>query len=330
MNDSQSRNRRGDQGKLVVGPAKLPSLPAIRAFEAAARLGSFAKAAQELDTTSASVSYHVRRLEQQIGVKLFLRHSQHVELTAPGRLAAEEVMSAFATLRAGFSKARDVDECHLAVTTLPTLGTTWLTPRLGRFRKLHPQIAVELDLSETARDLGATRYDLAIRNGHGHWPGLRAIRLFQSIFMPLCAPHLKAAAAGIADPDSPSSLPLLGRPDWWVLWYRGLGHKHAAIEGRFGTRLPTEHLDMAAAMAGHGIAIGSPILFGDEIRAGRLVPAHDFVAGDGRAFWIAYPAVMESHTKIVRFREWLCGEAAEATDAAYRYVQHAVTVPTED
>jgi LysR family transcriptional regulator, glycine cleavage system transcriptional activator len=316
------------QGKLVVGCPRLPSLPAIRAFEAASRLGSFAKAAQELEMTSASVSYHVRRLEQQTGVKLFLRHPQRVELTAPGKLAAEEVMDAFARLRAGFMKARDMDETRLAVTTLPTLGTAWLTPRLGRFRAKYPRITLELDLSEVPHDLMESRFDAAIRNGHGHWPGLRAFPLFPSIFMPLCAPALKDAVAGIADPRSPSELPLLGRPDWWAIWYKALGCRNVPRDDRFGTRLPTEHLDMAAAVAGQGVAIGSPILFFDEIRAGRLVPAHDFVAGDGRSFWIAFPAIMETHKKIVHFREWLRDEATNAVHTARRYVRCAVMVAT--
>jgi LysR family transcriptional regulator, glycine cleavage system transcriptional activator len=294
----------------MVGSRPFPSLAAIRAFEAAARLGSFAKAAQELDTTAVSVSYHVRRLEQQIGVTLFLRYPNHVALTEAGEIVAREAINAFAALRASFISAAQTDEARLSLTTLPTLGTSWLTPRLGHFRAKHPEITIELDVSAVAEDLTAGRFDAAIRNGHGRWPGLRTVELFPSIFMPLCAPILKSAVTNITDPRRTLGAPLLGRPDWWTLWYRTLGFDGDLPARSFGTQLAHEHLDIAAAIAGHGVAIGSPILFRDELAAGRLVPAHDLIATDGRAFWFTYPAGRHTSRKIARFREWLCDEAA--------------------
>jgi len=310
----------------MVDPRRFPSLLAIRAFETAARLGSFAQAAQELDTTAASVSYHVRRLEEQIGVRLFARYPQRVELTEPGQWVAREAINAFAALRASFIKAANLDEARLSLTTLPTLGTSWLTPKLGRFRTKHPEIALDLDLSPDAQDLSTGHFDAAIRNGHGRWPGLRTVELFPSIFMPLCAPALKDAAAGIADPRGPLDVPLLGRSDWWALWYRSRGFDDVVLHGRFGTHLSAEYLDIAAAVAGHGIAIGSPILFRNEIEAGRLVPAHDAVAGDGRTFWFTSPVARQHSGKITRFRDWLCDEASCDRDAADHYIRRAVIV----
>jgi len=310
----------------MVDQRRFPSLLAIRAFETAARLGSFARAAQELDTTAASVSYHVRRLEEQIGVRLFVRYPQRVELTEPGQWVAREAINAFAALRASFIKAANLDEARLSLTTLPTLGTSWLTPKLGRFRTKHPEIALDLDLSPDAQDLSTGHFDAAIRNGHGRWPGLRTVELFPSIFMPLCAPALKDAAAGIADPRSPLDVPLLGRSDWWALWYRSRGFDDVVLHGRFGTHLSAEYLDIAAAIAGHGIAIGSPILFRNEIEAGRLVPAHDAVAGDGRTFWFTCPVARQHSGKITRFRDWLCDEASRDRDAADHYIRRAVIV----
>jgi LysR family transcriptional regulator, glycine cleavage system transcriptional activator len=310
----------------MVDQRRFPSLLAIRAFETAARLGSFARAAQELDTTAASVSYHVRRLEEQIGVTLFARYPQRVELTEPGQWVAREAINAFAALRASFIKAANLDEARLSLTTLPTLGTSWLTPKLGRFRTKHPEIALDLDLSPDAQDLSTGHFDAAIRNGHGRWPGLRTVELFPSIFMPLCAPALKDAAAGIADPRGPLDVPLLGRSDWWALWYRSRGFDDVVLHGRFGTHLSAEYLDIAAAIAGHGIAIGSPILFRNEIEAGRLVRAHDAVAGDGRTFWFTCPVARQHSAKITRFRDWLCDETSRDRDAADHYIRRAVIV----
>jgi LysR family glycine cleavage system transcriptional activator len=307
----------------MVRDYRFPSLSSIRAFEAAARLGSFAKAAHELGTSSASVSYHVRQLEKQVGVPLFLRHPHRVVLTDSGALIAQEAMNAFAALRASFSRAVDLDQSRLSLTTLPTIGTSWLTPKLGRFRAKHPDIQFELELSAEAQDLSAGRFDAAIRNGHGHWPGLRAIELLPSIFMPLCAPALKAAAAGLADPSRPLEVPLLGRADWWALWYRALGFENVPQLRRMGANLSAEYLDVTQALAGDGIAIGSPILFRHEIDSGRLVPAHDRVAGDGRSFWFTFPTVRQHSRKIVSFREWLCDEASRACDAAADFIRGA-------
>lgn len=309
----------------MLGQGRFPSLVSIRAFEAAARLGSFVKAAQELDTTAASVSYHVRRLEEQIGVPLFVRHPQRVMLTEAGELIANEAIAAFAALRASFVRAVELDETRLRLTTLPSLGTSWLTPRLGRFRQRHADVAIELELSADAQELGAGRFDAAIRNGHGRWPGLRTVHLLPSLFMPLCAPALKPALADIADPDS-IRVPLLGRSDWWTLWYRALGRGAGPAPQRFGTNLSAEYLDIAAAIAGHGVAIGSPLLFRDEIAAGRLVPAHDAVASDGRAFWLAYPVARQSSTKLAKFRDWLVEEAEREREAGRAFIARAVVV----
>lgn len=313
----------------MVGYRRLPSLPSIRAFEAAARLGGFAPAARELDTTAASVSYHVRRLEQQVGVRLFRRHPQRVELTRAGRLVAQEASNAFAALSACFIKAAETDEACLSLTALPSMGTSWLTPRLGGFRRLHPQITVELDLSADAQDLVDGPFDAAIRNGHGDWAGLRAQELFPSIFMPLCAPQLLEVARSIDDPASPMPLPLLGRPEWWRCWYRARGLHEVKLDGRFGTSLSAEYLDIAAAVAGHGVAIGSPILFRDELEAGRLVPVHDFVAADGRRFWFVYPLARHDSHKIAAFRDWLLDQAAGVMREARGYVRRAVVAAVD-
>ena len=307
----------------MVTIGKLPSLSSIRAFECAARAGSFAQAAAELGTTAASVSYHVRQLEQQLGMPLFNRHAQRVELTQTGAVIAREAMNAFAALRASFVRAVEVDESRLALTTLPSFGTSWLTPRLGAFRARHPQISLRLDVSGDAEDLNDGRFDAAIRNGHGRWPGMRAMKLLPSIFMPMCAPKLKTAAAALANPKRALEVPLLGRPDWWTVWFRARGFDAGPSRDKFGTSLAHEYLDIAAAVAGQGIAIGSPLLFRAEIDSGRLVPAHDFVGTDGRAFWFLYPAARQHSRKLKLFGDWMEEEAAAARAAGASYIRRA-------
>jgi len=300
-------------------PRRFPSLASIRSFEAAARLGSFTKAGRELGTSSASVSYHVRQLEAQIGAILFRRLPHKVELTAAGATVAAEASNAFAALRASFVRAASTEESRLSLTTLPTIATAWLSPRLGLFRARHPDIALELDVSDGPEDLAGGRYDAAIRNGNGRWAGLRTVELFPSLFMPLCVPGLLRAARELERPAR-LSVPLLGRPDWWEIWYRRLGFAAGPPADAFGTALSAEHLDVAAALAGHGVVIASPILFRNEIDAGRLVPAHHVVAPAGRAFWFAYPVARQGSRKIALFRDWVCTEAAAAREAAAAFI----------
>jgi len=308
----------------MVSADKLPSLPSIRAFECAARVGSFAQAAAELGTTAASVSYHVRQLEQQLGMPLFHRHAQRVELTQGGAVIAREAMNAFAALRASFVRAVEVDESRLALTTLPSFGTSWLTPRLGGFRAKHPSIALRIDVSGDAEDLNDGRFDAAIRNGLGRWPGMRSVKLLPSIFMPLCSPKLKSASsAALANPRKALEVPLLGRPDWWTMWFRARGFNAGPSRDKFGTSLAHEYLDIAAAVAGQGIAIGSPLLFRAELDSGKLVPAHDAVGTDGRAFWFTVPVVREDSPKISQFRDWIHDEAAAARDSAAEFIRRA-------
>jgi LysR family glycine cleavage system transcriptional activator len=254
---------------------------------------------------------------------LFVRHAQKVQLTTGGSLIAREAINAFAALRASFIHAVDADESRLSLTTLPTFGTSWLAPRLGRFRKRHPKIHIELDVSADAQELGDGRFDAAIRNGHGRWPGLRAVKLVPSIFMPLCVPALKAASRGLANPRRALDVPLLGRPDWWTLWYRARGFAAGPPRENFGVSLAHEHLDVAAALAGHGVVIVSPILFLNELQTGRLVPAHDFVASDGRGFWLATPAARQHSRKLAVFSDWIREEADEACAAASQFIRRA-------
>jgi LysR family glycine cleavage system transcriptional activator len=306
----------------MLSKSRMPSLLSIGAFEAAARHGSFAKAALELGTSAASVSYHIRRLETQVGARLFRRLPQRVELTEAGLAAAESTIEAFTLLRSSFSRAADVDRSSLRVTALPTFGTSWLIPRLGQLKSKLAGVKVELDLSPEPRDLDGDGFDIAIRNGHGHWPGLKSTFLFPSVFMPLCAPSVLTAVQESRWPGPQSQIPLLGRQDWWGLWFSALGVER---EGESQFRFAEEYLDAAAAIAGHGITLGSPLLCRRDLEAGRLVPAHPLVVATGRSFWLTYPPLRRGMEKIARFAEWIIAEAEQERAASRRWLEAAIS-----
>jgi LysR family glycine cleavage system transcriptional activator len=302
---------------------RMPSLISIGAFEAAARHASFAKAAAELGTSAASVSYHIRQLETQIGARLFRRLAQRVELTEAGLAAAESTIEAFALLRSSFSRAVDVDRSSLKITALPTFGASWLIPRLGDLKSRLPDVKVDVDLSPEPRDLIGDGFDIAIRNGHGRWPGLHSTLLFPSVFMPLCSSTLLPAVQDSQWPSAQSQIPLLGRQDWWAMWFKAFGvdHQH---ESQF--RFADEHLDAAAAIAGHGITLGSPLLCRRDLEARRLVPAHPLVVSTGRSFWLTYLVSRRGTEKIARFADWILAEAAQEREMSGRWLDSAIAV----
>ncbi|RPE79707.1 LysR substrate-binding domain-containing protein [Vulcaniibacterium tengchongense] len=303
----------------------LPPLSGLRAFEAAARLGSFARAAAELNMTPAAVSYQIKQLEARLGVVLFRRLARRVELTTSGDALAPAILGAFATMRSAIAQTVERTQDELSITTLPTVGAAWLAPKLGRFRARMPALRVRLDMSVPTADLGALDFDVAVRSGRGDWPGLQSHLLVPNLFTPVCSPDLLAEAGRCLRGDGPM-LPLLGRPNWWRLWFGALGRRDVDVDGAIGALFGLEHLDAAAAMAGHGIAIVSPVFFQRELLAGRLVMPVGLVAADGRGYWLAYPRTQATSKKVRAFRQWIVDEAAADLHAARELLAHIVEV----
>src|SRR3954451_14319842 len=178
---------------------RLPPLNALRAFEAAARRGGFAKAAGELAATPAAVSQQVRLLEAELGVGLFRRLPRGLELTPAGRSALPELGAAFARL------ARAVEDMRgerlggpLAVSVLPSLAHRWLLPRLPALAAAHPEIDLTVHAEARAVDLAREAVDLDIRYGKAHYPGLHARLLLTEEVFPVCAPTPRARRAAAA------------------------------------------------------------------------------------------------------------------------------------
>src|SRR5690606_27977990 len=165
----------------------LASIPlgAIRAFESAARLKSFTRAAEELGVSQAAVSWQVKALEKRLDQPLFRRLTREVALTPAGERLYRAATEAMSALRGALADLNDTGQGVLAITTLQTLATQWLAPRIGAFQLAHPQIAVRLESENRLVDLTRDGVDVAIRSGAGSWPGLETHRLFPSSVTPL-------------------------------------------------------------------------------------------------------------------------------------------------
>ena len=304
--------------------AKLPPLSAIRAFEAAARLGSFTKAGEELGMTQAAISYQVKLLEDRVGLPLFLRQARKVVLSEAGRKLAPNVTDAFQQLAAAFAGLRESDANVLSTTVVNTFCTNWLVPRLGSFQMLHPEIAVRLDASWRTVNMMEEDFDIAIRGGKGVWPGLKSHRLFAMEMLPVCSPDFLKRVGPGHEPADLLKLPLL---DWqdvaWRGWFKVAGIDNPVYEGGPSMAAQTQQMLGVAAMAGQGIALLTPEFFADELANGRLVCVSDIVYRMDQSYWLAYRADRAKSPKIRAFRDWILAEVAKDCEVSHRE-QHQI------
>jgi len=294
-------------------------LSAIRVFEAAARLKSFTRAADELNITQAAVSWQVKALEQRLGQALFRRLPREVLLTPSGERLARAAGEAVNVLRAALADITETAEGVLAITTLQSLATQWLAPRLGAFQIANPRIAVRLDTTGRMVDLTRDNVDVAIRSGHGQWPGLDCLFLFPSIITPLTSPALLAELGDVSRPEALLAAPLIGVEADWAAWFAAAGVADAPLAAgpRFASDL--QSVELASAMAGQGVAMGSPIYFAADIAAGRLVQPFETSIAASAGVWLAYPTERRRSPKIAAFRDWLmAGVESDPVIARYR------------
>jgi LysR family glycine cleavage system transcriptional activator len=281
-------------------------LSAIRVFEAAARLKSFTRAAEELGITQAAVSWQVKALEQRLGQPLFRRLPREVALTPSGERLARAAGEAVGLLRTALADLTETGEGVLAISTLQSLATQWLAPRLGGFQLAHPKIAVRLETSSRVVDLTREPIDLALRGGSGVWPGLETHRMFPSQGTPVCTPAMRDQLGGLARPEDLLEAPRIGNEGEWAEWFETAGVTPPKAR-RGGLRLEADlqAIEVASALAGQGVALASPILFAGEIARGQLVRPFQAVIDYGPGYWLAYPADRRRSPKIAAFREWI-------------------------
>lgn len=290
---------------------RLPPLTAIRAFEAAARHGSFTKAAEELGMTQAAVSYQIKQLEERVGTPLFLRRPRQVELTEAGLRLAPSVTQAFDILAAAFTTMRRASGEHLAISTVPTFASNWLAQRLGAFQMAHPRLSVRLDTSSHFIDFAREEMDAAIRVGKGQWPGLVSHLVEPVRFTPMLTPDLAASIGGISEPADLLRLPIIGPGDpWWPQWLSKAGAPTDDLAERPQTQMGSQISEGRAALAGLGVAMLTPFYFKAELESGRLIQPFDLVCENGHAFWLVYPEARRNVPKIAAFRTWLLNEIA--------------------
>src|SRR5690242_18388248 len=193
MIDKQEFLNRARGILMTTRAQRLPSLNGLKVFWAAARHGSFAKAADELHVTPSAVSLQVRQLEDELGLKLFDRTARGLALTPSGQRVLPDVASAFERLQQSFAALRDTDRATmLTVSAAPSFASKWLLPRLNRFLATNTEIEVSLKATVELADFERSEADLGIRYGRGHYPGLVTELLMREMVFPVCNPDLLA------------------------------------------------------------------------------------------------------------------------------------------
>jgi LysR family glycine cleavage system transcriptional activator len=288
----------------MLEPRRLPSLNGIRAFEAAARTGSFVAAAAELHVTAAAVSRLVRLLEQRLGVALFQRQANHLVPTAAGetyRAGLTPLLDSLARLTAEVVAAR-----VLTVGVGPTFAIRWLIPRLATLRAAAPEIEVRIATGGATLPF-AEGWSCGIRLGTGDWPGFAADRLVAADLLPVCAPAVGRRLGTAAALDPGSLLRVAHAPEDWPRWAAAAGVPGLTAAGPvfdyYGQALQ-------AALDGLGVAMGIRPYVDDDLAAGRLVAPFATTVPKGMGWYLLYRPSRAADPAFAVFRRWILAQAA--------------------
>ncbi len=288
------------------------SLRAVETFVVTARLLSLTLAAKRLGLTTSAVSRRISDLEIELGVDLFRRHNRRIELTAAGARYLASVGEPIDKIRAGSDEVRADRACKVVrLSVVPSFATSWLMPRLARFRQLRPDIDVELETNADLVDFAIGDVHAGLRFGEGGWPGLVAERLLDVEVAPVCAPGLmpntrRVTAEALDRFTILSVVPVLGL---WDDWFKAVG-----LGGYRPRRLKTfDNLQVLyeAAAAGMGLALGGTHLVDPYLVAGRLAAAFDAPAVTAKSSWhLVYRPRDRSWPPLRALSELLFEEAA--------------------
>ncbi len=295
-------------------PRRLPSLNALKAFEASARHESFTKAADELCVTQGAVSHQVKALEAELAIRLFQRERQRLVITEAGRAYLEVVRDAFDRIASGTERLLQRQAGGaLTVSTSPDFAAKWLVHRLGHFSEAHPEIDLRVSATLHHVDFAREDVDLAVRHGDGNWPGLAVTRLCSEQLFPVCSPKLLSGRKRLRKPTDVLNFPLLhldGRQDW-AKWLDAAGVTGPEVSR--GPVMNRASMVIDAAVDGQGIALARTSLAAWDLLNRRLVRPFAEALRLSKAYWILCPKATATLPKITTFRDWLLAEAADDT-----------------
>lgn len=286
---------------------QLPPLTALRAFEAAARTGSFRVAATELGLTPSAVSHAVRGFEEQIGTTLFERDGRKVRLNQAGDELLRRVARGFDELRNGLEVAGARSSNLLRIHCAPSMAAQWLMPRLRGLIERHPELEVRLAAGTDYPRFRTDEFDVDICYGPPRQEGMIVLPLGEETVRPLCAPAL---AGAIYEPADLLKLPLIESEQKRVRWNAWFAANGLTAPGPGGYRFDRSFMAIAAAVDGLGVTLESTRLAERELAAGQLVAP---LAGRAQTVsyvghFLVYPPQARHRRSVRTFAEWIARE----------------------
>lgn len=310
----------------------LPNLAALLAFDAVAQRQSFSAAGRELHLTQGAISHRIRLLEEELGVRLFVRSTRSVELTAEGVALRQATADAFARLRSGLAEVASLGaDARLTVSCSPSFAIRWLVPHVRSLREVAPELDVHIAAQDELVSPGTGAIDVCIRFGPGGYSGLRAERLLAETVTPVCSPSY-AERLQLREPADLRRCDLLhndvlvdhpahvGWAEWFV--HAGVEHPHPTR----GMRFSHAHLALDAATAGLGVALGRRALTAEARRSGLLVAPFTAALPSRLTYWLVTPRIPRRPEAVARFHEWIVGALA-ADEVGRRGARHDGTSP---
>ncbi|MEO1639057.1 MAG: transcriptional regulator GcvA [Pseudomonadota bacterium] len=295
---------------------RLPPLTALRAFEAAARHMSFAKAAEELNVTPAALSYQIKYLEADLGVPVFRRLNRAVELTEAGRSLAPGATDAFATLQSAWRNTKRLtDSGVLTVTAGPAFTSKWLAPRMYEFAQAHPEIELRFLATLRIIDFDRDEVDVAIRFGLGQDKDVYARPLVDEWMTPMMTPAMAEEFGSLAAlPKAPlihdDSISFFNYPTDWAAWCKAAD---VTMDTTHGPRFSQADHALDAAIAGAGVVLGRVSLATRALDAGRLVAPFEVGLISEAQFRFICPPGHENRPHIAAFEAWVRQEIQAST-----------------
>ncbi len=280
----------------------------LHSIEAAARLGNFTEAAQELNLTQGAVSRQIQELEQLLAVKLFERSGPKLKLTETGRVFAAGAARALNVLREAVLLANEgQNTTHVTLSMLPSVASKWLAPRLGRFIDQHPDIDLRVSASRQLVNFEDKKIDAAIRYGKGNWRGLDAEQLGMETVFPVCTPAY-AKSHGLTKPSHLVDVTLLHADieEDWLAWFEKAGVSIDQIPR--GPRLGDANAILQAVIEGHGVALGRSTLVADELATGRLIAPFKIELKASCSYWFVMPSTSMASPNLLSVKEWVQSE----------------------
>lgn len=283
---------------------QLPSLRALNAFVATARLGSFTSAAHELNVTQGAVSRQVQELERMLGLNLFTRCGPNLKLTAVGDEFAERSARVLGDLQnAVASVKKGLISNHVTLSMLPSVAAKWLAPRLGDFVTQHPHIDLRISASRHLVNFRAEGIDASIRYGRGQWPDQEAELLGHERIFPVCtAAYAQRLQLSIPSDLARATLFHTDIKEDWAAWFQSADLSALSIPR--GPMLADDTTMLQAVIGGQGAALGRSILVADDIAQGRLVCPFDISLKASFSYWFVWPEEVELSADLIAVKNW--------------------------